>query len=250
MTPPPPLTRQPRPPSSTLPSPAAQLPQQPPLEQAEPAPTMTQSSPIGSPEPAAVTDSAATISDPRASDTRATISDGESGRTVPAGTLLRGETSAEICTMANRPGDRFVISLASTVSAKDGSVLPAGTPVLVELARPSLESEFAFRLKGVQLGGEFIPAEGSVDIDNARVTGRSVSEGGDQGKVVTGAVIGAIIGKVFGGGARGAVIGAAGGAAAGTAAAARNTVKEHCLAAGTLLSARLSSGLVLPRHTP
>jgi hypothetical protein len=167
-------------------------------------------------------------------------------RGLGAGVVLAGATNAEICTLANRPGDRFVVSLAQSVSGPDGASLPAGTPVLVELGQPGPNGEFAFRLKGVQLNGEFIPAEGGVQVADATVTERSISKGGDKGKVITGAIAGAILGRVLGGSTKGAVIGAAGGAAAGTVAAARNTTKERCLPAGTTLTATLSSTMLLP----
>lgn len=172
------------------------------------------------------------------------------GLGLPSGTTLSGATGAEICSLANRTGDRFVVSLAQTVSGPAGSLLPAGTPVLVELAPPGPNGEFVFRLKGIQLNGTFIPADGSVQVADATITERSVSKGGDKGKVITGAVAGAILGRILGGSTKGAVIGAAGGAAAGTVAAARNSVKERCLPAGTMLSATLSSPLLLGNRTP
>lgn len=174
---------------------------------------------------------------------------GESGRrkALGAGVILSGATNAQICNLANRPGDRFVVSLGQAVTGPDGAGLPAGTPILVELAQASAEGDFSFRLKGVQLDGEFIPAEGTVRITEGPVTERKVSKGGsDQGKVITGAVIGGILGRVLGGGTRGAVIGAAGGAAAGTVAAARNSTTERCLSAGAILSTTLSAPLVFP----
>lgn len=169
-------------------------------------------------------------------------------RALAAGTALSGTTNAPICSLTQRPGDRFVVTLGRDVTGPDGAVLPEGTPVLVELARvDSASGEFAFRLKGVQVQGDFIPAEGSVRVSDAAVTERKVSKGGsDQGKVVTGAIIGGILGRVIGGGARGAVIGAAGGAAAGTVAAARNTTIERCMAAGATLTATLGAPLTLP----
>jgi hypothetical protein len=141
-----------------------------------------------------------------------------------------------------------VLSLGREVSGDDGAVLPAGTPVIVELARvDSVSGEFAFRLRGIQVNGEFVPATGTVRVDEGNVTERKVSKGGsDQGKVITGAIIGGILGRVLGGGTRGAVIGAAGGAAAGTVAAARNNTTERCLAAGATLSATLSAPVTLP----
>jgi hypothetical protein len=169
-------------------------------------------------------------------------------RALAAGTALSGTTNAPICSLTQRPGDRFVVTLGRDVTGPDGAALPQGTPVLVELARvDSASGEFAFRLKGVQVQGDFIPAEGSVRVSDAAVTERKVSKGGsDQGKVVTGAIIGGILGRVIGGGARGAVIGAAGGAAAGTVAAARNTTIERCMAAGATLTATLGAPLTLP----
>lgn len=130
-----------------------------------------------------------------------TLGLGRSCRTATglgAGMVLAGATNAEICTLANRPGDRFVVSLAQTVSGPDGATLPAGTPVLVELGQPGPNGEFAFRLKGVQLNGEFIAAEGGVQVADATVTERSISKGGDKGKVITGAIAGAILGRVLG----------------------------------------------------
>lgn len=169
-------------------------------------------------------------------------------RALAAGTALTGTTNSPICSLTQRPGDRFVVTLGNSVTGPDGAVLPQGSPVLVELARvDSAAGEFAFRLKGVQVQGDFIPADGTVRVSEAAVTERKVSKGGsDQGKVVTGAIIGGILGRVIGGGARGAVIGAAGGAAAGTVAAARNTSIERCMAAGATLTATLGAPLTLP----
>lgn len=163
--------------------------------------------------------------------------------------MLAGATSAQICSLANRPGDRFVVSLARTVTGSNGAVLEAGTPVLIELATAGPDG-FTFRFRGVQVQGEFVPAEGAVTVSDAAMTDRSVSGGNDKGKVITGAVAGAILGRILGGGAKGTVIGAAGGAAAGTVAAQRSRVNERCLAAGATISVSLSAPLVLPMSTP
>ncbi len=177
---------------------------------------------------------------------------GPAGRAPSLGTglILAGATNAEICSLANKPGDRFVVSLGQAVQGNDGAMLPAGTPVLVELASATAEGVFTFRLRGIQRDGVFIPAQGTVDVGSATLTEKQVSKGGDAGKVATGAVIGAILGRVIGGGNRGTVIGAAGGAAAGTVAAARNKVTERCLPAGVTLSATLTAPLVLSPATP
>ncbi|MFN5202858.1 MAG: hypothetical protein ACK5HM_13740, partial [Gemmatimonas sp.] len=199
--------------------------------------------PAGAPAPAAAEPSP--VDSGRVADTPAPAG---RGRTLAAGTELSGVTREAICTMTYRRGDRLVVSLGREVTAPDGVTLMAGTPVLVEVTQvDSLNGEVQFRLRGLQLQGEFIPADGSVRVTTSSVTERQVSTGGsDKGKVITGAIIGGIMGRVMGGGARGAVIGAAGGAAAGTVMAARARTTERCLAAGATLTATLSSPVSLP----
>jgi hypothetical protein len=168
-------------------------------------------------------------------------------RSLAAGTALPGKTNAAICSLANRPGDRLVAALSAPVTGPDGATLPAGTPILVEMAPPTADGRFAFRLRSVQVDGELLPVQGTVRVDDeTAVSERQVSKGGNQGKVVTGAILGAIAGRVLGGDARGTIIGAAGGAAAGTIASARNTQTERCLPAGATLTITLSTPLVVP----
>jgi hypothetical protein len=168
-------------------------------------------------------------------------------RSLAAGTALAGKTNAAICSLANRPGDRLVAALSAPVTGPDGATLPAGTPILVEMAPPTADGRFAFRLRSVQVDGELLPVQGTVRVDDeTAVSERQVSKGGNQGKVVTGAILGAIAGRVLGGDARGTIIGAAGGAAAGTIASARNTQTERCLPAGATLTITLSTPLVVP----
>jgi hypothetical protein len=168
---------------------------------------------------------------------------------IGSGTRLIGRTNAEICSLANRPGDRMVATLSADVVASDGSRLAAGTPILIEMAAAATPGDFAFRVKSVQVDGVLVPVDGTVSVEGA-TTERRVSKGGDKGKVVGGAIAGAILGRVLGGGTRGTVIGAAGGAAAGTIAAARNTVSEKCLPAGATLTVTLSAPLVLSPGAP
>jgi hypothetical protein len=171
-------------------------------------------------------------------------------RTLGTGTVLAGRTTQEICSLANRPGDRFVATLNADVTGPDGGRLAAGTPILVELSAPSTpDGPFVFVLKAVQVDGELVPVQGSVAWEGT-TTERRVAKGGDQGKVVGGAVAGAILGRVLGGGTKGTVIGAAGGAAAGTIAASRNATVERCLPSGSTLTVTLSSPLVLASGAP
>lgn len=165
------------------------------------------------------------------------------------GTVLVGRTNSGICSLANRPGDRIVATLGREIVSPDGARLPAGTPILVEMATPSMPGDFSFRVKAVQVNGELIPIDGTV-VASGETTSRRVSKGGDQGKVVSGAIAGAILGRILGGGTKGAVIGAAGGAAAGTVAAARNSETERCLPEGATLTVTLSAPLVLAPGVP
>lgn len=151
--------------------------------------------------------------------------------------------------MANRPGDRFVVTLANDVVGTGGARLPAGTPVLVELATTPEEGQFGFRVKAVQVDGDLVSVQGDVRAEGA-MTERRVSTGGDKGKVVGGAVVGAILGKVLGGSTKDVVIGAAGGAAAGTIAAARSGKVERCLPAGSTITVTLSSPIALASGIP
>ena len=169
-------------------------------------------------------------------------------KSIGRGVALVGKTNAAICSMQNRPGDRLVAVLAEDVVSTDGARLPAGTPILVELAAPANDGSFVFRVKAVMLNGKLVPIDGTVTVDGPTTKNR-VSNGGAGTKIAGGAIVGAILGGIFGGG-KGAAIGAAGGAVAGTAAAAGSSVTETCLPPGTALTVTLTAPLVLPPGTP
>ncbi|MBL0173494.1 MAG: hypothetical protein IPP90_22940 [Gemmatimonadaceae bacterium] len=216
-----PTTQRPRPPRQVVSTPSAAAPL--------PSPT-----PVPSTLPESVTPDRASAAGTR--------------HALGSGSILTGQTTAQLCSLANRPGDRIVASLSTDVASPDGGVLRAGTPILVEMAVPS-DAGFAFRVIAVQVDGVLIPITGIVRVDGP-TTRHQVSKGGNQGKVIGGAVAGAILGRVLGGGAKGTVIGAAGGAAAGTIAASRNTVTDVCLPSGANLTVTLSAPLVLTTGTP
>lgn len=209
------------------------------------APGASRKSTVSAPAPSPVAE--APLAAPAPAPAPATGPTPEPSRALAAGTALSGKTNAAICSLANRPGDRIVAELAVAVNGPDGATLPAGTPILVELAAPAVDGTFAFRVRSVQVNGELVPVQGTVRVgDDSAITERRVSNGGDKGKVITGAVIGAIAARVLGGGTRGAVIGAAGGAAAGTIAAARTAQTERCLSSGATLTVTLSAPIVFP----
>jgi hypothetical protein len=169
-------------------------------------------------------------------------------KTIGRGVALVGKTNAAICSQANRPGDRLVAILANEVVSADGAKLPAGTPILVEMAAPATNGEFAFRVRAVMLNGVLVPVQGVVTVDGPTTRHRLPTEGAGT-KIAGGAIVGAILGGIFGGG-KGAAIGAAGGAAAGTVAAAGSGGTETCLPPGTALTVTLSAPLVLSQGTP
>ncbi|MCP6769021.1 hypothetical protein NL529_29670, partial [Klebsiella pneumoniae] len=54
---------------------------------------------------------------------------GGSSKSIGAGTAFTATTGAELCSLANRPGDKIVATLTADVTGPDGARLPAGTPV-------------------------------------------------------------------------------------------------------------------------
>lgn len=234
----------PKAPPAEAPAPVRRAPQGPARTQTRvSAAPQTTAPPVAAPDPVPVATAPAPAPASAPTDAAAGAGTAPKGRSLGAGAKLSGPTTVAICSLANRPGDRFVVSLSQALHA-DGITIPVGTPVLVELA--GTEGNFSFRLRGIQLNGNYLPAEGIVDVTEAQTDERRVSKGGDQGKVVGGAIAGAILGRVLGGGTKGAVIGAATGAAAGTVAAKRNSVAERCLAAGATLTATLTAPLTIP----
>jgi hypothetical protein len=212
-----------------------------------PQPVPTQPQVVTTPAPGA---SAPTTGTPTTAGGNVETGTSGSGRSrgIGTGAILAGRTTQDICSMANRPGDRFVVTLANDVVGSDGGVLPAGTPVLIELASTPAEGPFGFRVKSVQVAGDLVAVQGSVRSDGT-MTERRVSDGNDKTKVIGGAVAGAILGKVLGGSGKSTAVGAAAGAAAGTIAAARSGKVDRCLPAGSTITVTLSSPLVLASGT-
>ena len=182
------------------------------------------------------------------------------GNELPLGTLLIGKTAVAVCTVSNRPGDRFVLTTTSDAMGPTGARLPAGTRIVIELATalndamPDAGAEFTFRTKVVQIDSTLLPVQGRVQVDGVPVAHRLAAT--NQGTKVAGsAVAGAILGHLLGGGLKGAIIGAAGGAAAGSVVSSSTAPSEHCLPPGVRMSVSLSAPLSLasvraPTSTP
>ncbi len=170
------------------------------------------------------------------------------GRSIAAGTLLAGSLGQRVCTESSRPGDRFVAVLGSDVTGTGGATLPAGTPIVLELARASTDPpSVEFVVRGVSVGGEFVPVVAEAQPVTGEVERREVVDkaGSSKSKAVQGAIAGAILGRVLGGSGKSTVIGAAGGAAAGAAMGRGRSHEESCLTAGAPVRVRLAEALAV-----
>jgi hypothetical protein len=171
-------------------------------------------------------------------------------RGIASGTGMRFETGSRVCTNAGRPGDKIVATLTEAVHGADGTVVPAGTKAVLEVAsmtrgeRPE-ETTIAFRVRALVLDGTNLPVAAEVAVLDSLERQRVDGKGSDAKKVATGAVLGAIAGQILGKDTKATVIGAAAGAAAGTAVAVKSAVYEGCLPAGSDVRVTLTSPLVV-----
>lgn len=165
---------------------------------------------------------------------------------VASGTSFRFAASTKVCSNTVAVGGQFTASLAASVTATNGIVIPegaTGTFAVVEAktAKGSNDqTSFTVKLVSVTYGGRTYPLEATVQSTSAERV-RSSSKGTDAKKVAGGAILGAIAGQLIGKGTRGTMIGAAAGAAAGSAAAAATANFDTCINAGAGISATLDA---------
>ena len=129
-----------------------------------------------------------------------------------------------------------------------GVLLPAGTPVVLEVARVNPDpARVEFIARGVSVGGSYLPIVADVTPVTAALESHTVdSPAGDtRGKVTNGAVIGAILGGILGRSTKSTIIGAAGGAATGAVMSRSGTHREACLAPGAPVQLRLGQPLAV-----
>ena len=170
-------------------------------------------------------------------------------RGLLAGTSIGVSTRAQVCTN-NRPGDKIVGTVTSAVVGEDGVTIPAGTPVVLEVAAASPgdspeSAQLQLRVRSVVVDGEPRPVLGEVASETPLERGPVQASGSDRKKVIGGAIAGAVIGQVMGRDTRSTVIGAAAGAAAGTAAAAATRKYHACLPAGASVRVTTSQAIIL-----
>ena len=170
---------------------------------------------------------------------------------IGAGTSIGLASNARICTSSNRPGDKLTATVGSDIRGANGAVIPAGSTVVLEVASveaadPVEQSRVRYRVRAIDVNGESYPVSGGgATTSSAEKVDLGRTKGGDQKKVVGGAIAGAILGQVLGKDTRSTVIGAAAGAAAGTAAAKMGGKSEGCFPAGSPVRVTLDEAIVM-----
>ncbi len=165
---------------------------------------------------------------------------------VASGTSFRFAASTKVCSNTVAGGEQFTASLAASVTATNGIVIPEGATGTFEVVEAKTakgsndQTSLTVKLVSVKYGGRTYPLEATVQSTSAERV-RSSSKGTDAKKVAGGAILGAIAGQLIGKGTRGTMIGAAAGAAAGSAAAAATANFDTCINAGAGISATLNA---------
>ncbi len=167
--------------------------------------------------------------------------------TVPAGAVLRVALSTPVASDTSNVEDAVRGTLQSAVTAEGVQALPAGTTVTGHVTSAQRSAKVKGRASvGVRFNSIDLPGEGGREsIQTGTITRVAAStKKEDATKIGIGAGAGAVIGGIIGGGsgaAKGAAIG--GGAGAGAVLATRGD--EVRLAAGTVLSVKLTAPLTV-----
>jgi hypothetical protein len=166
-----------------------------------------------------------------------------------AGVLTSG---TKVCTSSNLVGDKIVATLNAPLTGTNGTEIPAGSAVVLELATlqsgdKAENAQLTFRVRSIvvndktySVNAEVAP---TVGLDRQKVQGADPNA--DKKKVAGGAIAGAILGQVIGRNTKGTIIGAAAGAVAGAAVAKSQEKWEACLPAGAQMNLKITEALVL-----
>lgn len=206
--------------------------------------------PRSTPSPAPVRETPAPVAEPEPEPAPAATAPAPATRGIAAGTGMRFETGTRVCTNAGRPGDKLVATLDETVRGEGGTMIPAGTKAVLEVAEMTRgeraeETKIVFRVRAIVVNGESLPVAADVALLDSLERVRVEQKGSDAKKVVGGAVLGAIAGQILGKDTKATVIGAAAGAAAGTAVAVATATYDGCLPAGSAVRVTLSERLIV-----
>jgi hypothetical protein len=157
-----------------------------------------------------------------------------------------------VCTNTNRPGDKLVATVNSAITGSNGAVIPAGTPVVLEVAsvtegNSADGAQITFRVRSVVIDEKIYDAAADVTslgtLEKTKVA--KLDPNGDKKKVIGGAIAGAILGQMMGRNTKSTVIGAAAGAAAGAAVAKAGEKWEGCLPQGSPMRLTLNAPIVI-----
>jgi uncharacterized protein YcfJ len=165
---------------------------------------------------------------------------------VASGAAFRFATSSKVCSNTVTVGETFSATLAESVPASKGLIIPEGAKGTFEVVEAQTaknsndQTTLTVRLVSVTYDGRTYPLNATVQSTSAERV-RSATKGTDAKKVAGGAILGAIAGQVLGKNTKGTVIGAAAGAAAGTAAAAATANFDTCINAGASIRATLDA---------
>ena len=173
--------------------------------------------------------------------------------TVPSGTTFAVTLNESLSTDKNTAGDGFTATLRDAILDSDGNVMiPAGATVRGRVTRVDHSAHVGetgvlnVAFESVSFGGKSYGLDGTVIQANPqRKTRQTTAQ--QAGKVAAGAAAGAIIGRVLGKNTGSTIKGAAVGAAAGTAIAMGTADVDVVLAAGSEMTVRLDSPIVVRR---
>lgn len=169
---------------------------------------------------------------------------------IAAGSTLNLSSSSRICTNTNKVGDRFSATVRESISGSNGSVIPAGASVQVEVTQLKRSENandnvvMGFRVVSVSFDGKTYPVSATTSYAQVDKI-KNQPSGKDAQKVATGAAIGAIAGQILGKNTKATVIGGAVGAAAGAGAAAATSNYEGCVPSGGRITVTLNSGVTV-----
>lgn len=171
--------------------------------------------------------------------------------TLASGIGLQLAAASRICTNTHKVASRFTATTTQATSGTNGTSLPAGATVILEVVESargqnSVDSiKLAFRVVSVTVNGVDQPVSADVTQVAKLEAVRVQSNATQAGKVATGAAIGAVAGQVLGKNTKSTVAGAAIGAVAGGAVAAGTTDYEGCLPANGAITVALRAPLTL-----
>ena len=176
-----------------------------------------------------------------------------SGRTAPSGTTVEVTIRGEISSRKFSAGHAVEGSVSSDVMDSKGRVvIPAGSPVALEITRISPsepgdtrgEGTLELTVTSITVNGSSHEARTVVSNVPHTMKGRGVTKGEGE-DVAVGAAAGALVGQLIGKNTRSTVIGGAVGAVGGGAVAVKGAQRDIIVAAGTHITFQLPQAITV-----